>query len=64
MLGKTHRAERAVEEQRADATEALNAASAGRLVPRIHGTFPLARAAEAHAVLEARGNIGAVLINP
>ncbi|MDX6354916.1 MAG: NADPH:quinone reductase [Streptomyces sp.] len=52
------------EEQRADAAEALKAASAGRLVPRIHGSFPLDRAAEAHAVVEGRGNVGAVLINP
>nr|WP_237555028.1 zinc-binding dehydrogenase [Streptomyces sp. SID4948] len=52
------------QEQRADVAEALQAASAGRLVPRIHGSFPLDRAAEAHAVVEGRGNIGAVLINP
>ena len=31
------------EEQRADAAEALKAASAGQLVPRIHGSFPLDR---------------------
>lgn len=50
------------EERRADAAEALNAASTGRLVPRIHATFPLDRAADAHATLENRGNIGAVLL--
>jgi NADPH2:quinone reductase len=51
-----------VEEQRADAAEALKAAGAGRLVPRIHATFPLNRAADAHAALESRSSIGAVLI--
>jgi NADPH2:quinone reductase len=51
-----------VEEQRADAAEALKAAHVGRLVPRVHGTFPLDRAADAHAALEGRSSVGAVLI--
>ncbi|WP_327287674.1 zinc-binding dehydrogenase [Streptomyces sp. NBC_01198] len=53
-----------VEEQRADAAEALRAAAAGQLVPRIHGTFPLDRAADAHRAVESRDSIGAVLIRP
>ncbi|MFI1096939.1 zinc-binding dehydrogenase [Streptomyces sp. NPDC020917] len=48
------------EEQHADAAEALRAAAAGELVPRIHATFPLERAAAAHAALEDRSSIGAV----
>jgi NADPH2:quinone reductase len=53
-----------VEEQRADAAEALKAAAAGQLVPRIDGSFPLERAADAHRAVESRGSVGAVLINP
>jgi NADPH2:quinone reductase len=51
-------------EQRADAEEALRAACAGQLVPRIHASFPLDRAAGAHAVLEGRQSTGAILITP
>jgi NADPH2:quinone reductase len=50
-------------EQRAEAEQALEAAAAGRLRPRIHATFPLARAADAHAELEARRNIGAIFLD-
>lgn len=45
-------------EQRADIEEALR----GDLVPRIHATYDLADAARAHADLEARANVGAVLL--
>jgi NADPH:quinone reductase-like Zn-dependent oxidoreductase len=51
-------------EQRADAEEALREAAAGRLVPRIHGSFPLERAAQAHAAVESRATVGAVVLTP
>lgn len=53
-----------VEEQRADAEEALKAAAAGQLLPRIHGSFPLDRAADAHTAVQGRGTVGAVLLTP
>lgn len=49
-------------EQRADAEQALAVANTGQVVPRIHATYPLERASEAHTELEARGNIGAILL--
>ncbi len=49
-------------EQRADAEHALEAAHAGHLQPRIHAAYPLADAARAHADLEARRNVGAVVL--
>ncbi|MBY8882116.1 zinc-binding dehydrogenase [Actinacidiphila acidipaludis] len=49
-------------ERRADAAGALRAAAAGELAPRIHGTYALEDAAEAHTVLEKGGNIGALLL--
>lgn len=52
------------QEQYADAAEALRAATAGRLRPRIHGCFPLERAADAHTAVEGRGTVGAVLLDP
>ncbi|SEO09154.1 NADPH2:quinone reductase [Actinacidiphila rubida] len=51
-------------EQRADAEAALKAAVAGELVPRIHDTFPLDQAAAAHAAVESRSTVGAVLLTP
>ncbi len=51
-------------DQRADAGHALQAAAAGRLRTRVHATYPLERAAQAHADLEARRNIGAILLAP
>lgn len=51
-------------EQRADVALALAEAAAGRLVPRVHASFPLERAADAHAAVEGRANVGAVLIAP
>jgi NADPH2:quinone reductase len=53
-----------VEQQRADAEQALRAAADGQLVPHIHQSFPLERAAEAHAVVESRASVGAVLLTP
>ncbi|WP_328471945.1 zinc-binding dehydrogenase [Streptomyces sp. NBC_00448] len=51
-------------EQRADVALALTEAAAGRLVPRVHASFPLERAADAHAAVEGRASVGAVLITP
>jgi NADPH2:quinone reductase len=49
-------------DQRADAERALTLAAAGRLCPRIHATYPLGRAADAHTDLQERRAIGAVLL--
>jgi NADPH:quinone reductase len=51
-------------EQRADAEQALSAAAAGTLVPRVHASYPLARASDAHAEIERRRAVGAVLLTP
>jgi NADPH2:quinone reductase len=51
-------------EQRSYAVSALAEAAAGQLTPIIGQTYPLERAAEAHAVLEARQTIGNVLLLP
>jgi NADPH2:quinone reductase len=42
--------------------EVLSAAAAGRIVPVIGGTFPLERAAEAHAAVEGRTILGKALL--
>ncbi|SEG77134.1 NADPH2:quinone reductase [Actinacidiphila yanglinensis] len=55
---------RPAREQRADAALALAEAAAGRLVPAVHAGYPLERAAEAHAAVEGRATVGAVLITP
>jgi NADPH2:quinone reductase len=44
------------------AERALSEAAAGRLRPVIGQTFPLERAADAHAAMEARGVIGTTLL--
>jgi NADPH2:quinone reductase len=51
-------------EQRADVEGVLTAVAAGELTPRIHRGYPLEKAADAHAELEGRRNIGAVLLHP
>jgi NADPH2:quinone reductase len=43
-------------------TEALARAAAGQLKPLVGQTFPLDRAAEAHAAIEARATIGKTLL--
>lgn len=52
------------QELRTYAETALSEAAAGRLVPIIGQTYPLARAADAHAALEARETTGNVLLIP
>ncbi len=49
---------------RASANFALTEAAAGRLVATIGQTYPLERAAQAHAAIEARQTIGKVLLIP
>ncbi|MET7441046.1 zinc-binding dehydrogenase [Streptomyces sp. NPDC004082] len=44
------------------AATALAEAAAGRLRPVVGGTFPLSRAAEAHAAIEGRGLVGKVVL--
>lgn len=51
-------------EIRAASVTALEEAAAGRLRPTIGQTFPLERAAEAHAAIEARATIGKTLLVP
>lgn len=51
-------------DQRADAEQALDAAATGDLLPRIHATYPLERARDAHTDLEQRRTIGAILLTP
>ncbi|MFC5825866.1 zinc-binding dehydrogenase [Nonomuraea insulae] len=53
-----------LDEQRADAEEALRAAAKGVVRTLVHATLPLADAARAHAVLESRESVGAVLLKP
>lgn len=52
------------QEQRSYAIFALTEAAAGRLAPIIGQAYPLERAAEAHAALEARQTVGNVLLIP
>lgn len=49
---------------RALETAALAAAASGRLTPLIGQTFPLAKAADAHAALESRATTGKVVLKP
>lgn len=48
----------------ADVEVALKPASSGELTPRIHRGHPPERSDDAHADLEARRTIGAVLLHP
>jgi NADPH:quinone reductase len=50
------------EQSRALTIDALTGASAGRLRPVIGQTFPLERAAEAHAAIERRATVGKTLL--
>ncbi len=52
------------EERRWRGDEILQWLADGKLVPRIHGTFPLEAVADAHRALENRGSIGKVLLLP
>jgi NADPH:quinone reductase len=45
-------------------TRALNEAAYGRIAPHIGATFPLERAAEAHAAIESREVVGKTLLLP
>jgi NADPH2:quinone reductase len=49
-------------EQREDAAQALAAAVRGELTPRVHGRFPLDRAADAHRELQQRRSVGAIVL--
>jgi NADPH:quinone reductase len=55
---------RSPEENRSWVEQALALAAAGRLRPVIGQTFPLSRAAGAHAAIEARATIGKTLLIP
>jgi NADPH:quinone reductase len=50
------------EESRALTAAALTEAAAGRLTPVIGQRFPLDRAADAHAAIEARATVGKTLL--
>jgi NADPH:quinone reductase len=55
---------KAAHEQRTDSASALAAAVRGNLTARIHAMYPLERSADAHADLEQRRNVGAVVLKP
>jgi NADPH2:quinone reductase len=55
---------RSPEDNRALLEQALVAAAAGRLRVVIGQTFPIARAADAHAAIEARTTIGKTQLLP
>jgi NADPH2:quinone reductase len=59
-----HTLVRSPEDNRALVEQALTEAAAGRLHPVIGQTFPLSRAADAHAAIEARSTIGKTLLLP
>lgn len=53
-----------VAELDASATEFFDVLARGVVKPRIHATYPLARAADAHAALEGRGTDGSLILLP
>lgn len=55
---------RSPEDNRALVEQALSEAAAGRLRPVIGQTFPLSRAADAHAAIEARATVGKTVLVP
>jgi NADPH2:quinone reductase len=55
---------RSPEDNRELVVQALAAAASGRLRPVIGQTFPLSRASDAHAAIEARATIGKTLLIP
>ncbi|GHO99030.1 NADPH:quinone reductase [Reticulibacter mediterranei] len=55
---------RTEQETLADSRNALQEAVAGRLIAVLGPTYPLERAAEAHAAIEARENVGKILLIP
>jgi NADPH2:quinone reductase len=59
-----HTVVRSPEDNRELIVQALTAAAAGRLRPVIGQTFPLSRAAKAHAAIESRATIGKTLLIP
>jgi NADPH2:quinone reductase len=52
------------ERHRANMVELLDWAQEGKIVPHIHGTFPLAETADALRLIEGRKVTGKVIINP
>jgi NADPH2:quinone reductase len=53
---------RGLDEMNASTRQALDAAADRRLQPVVGQTFPLERAADAHAAIEARTTIGKTLL--
>jgi NADPH2:quinone reductase len=57
-------AEREPDTHRANTTQILQWCKEGKLAPHVHGTFPLAEAAKALALIEGREVTGKVIIHP
>ncbi|MGP3968125.1 zinc-binding dehydrogenase [Streptomyces sp. 6N223] len=62
LRGIEHLQRSAENDHRAWATRALNEAAYGRIRPHIGATFPLERAADAHAAIESREVVGKTLL--
>jgi NADPH2:quinone reductase len=52
------------ERHRANMVELLGWAKEGKIVPHIHGTFPLAETADALRLIEGRKVTGKIIVNP